>query len=92
MTSLSVYRDQRFQVSGDRSYGEGASTQGRFQGNLRELERLLSISCTLYVGNMSFYTSEEQVHELFSRAGDVRRIIMGLDRHKKTPCGFCFVE
>ena len=25
-------------------------------------------------------------------AGDVRRVIMGLDRHKKTPCGFCFVE
>lgn len=24
--------------------------------------------------------------------GEVKRIIMGLDRHKKTPCGFCFVE
>lgn len=33
-----------------------------------------------------------KVYELFGRAGDVRRVIMGLDRFKKTPCGFCFVE
>ena len=25
-------------------------------------------------------------------AGDVKRVIMGLDRVKMTPCGFCFVE
>ena len=24
--------------------------------------------------------------------GEVKRVIMGLDRMKKTPCGFCFVE
>ncbi len=41
---------------------------------------------------MSFFTTEEQIYELFSRAGDLKRIIMGLDRVKKTPCGFCFVE
>ena len=35
---------------------------------------------------------EEQVHEVFRQAGDIKRIIMGLDRLKKTPCGFCFVE
>lgn len=29
--------------------------------------------------------------QVFSRCGDVQRIIMGLDKHKKTPCGFCFV-
>ncbi len=28
---------------------------------------------------------------MFSRAGDVRRIIMGLDKHRMTPCGFAFV-
>lgn len=36
--------------------------------------------------------AEEQIYELFSQVGDVKRIIMGLDRHQKTPCGFCFVE
>lgn len=32
------------------------------------------------------------MYELFSRAGEIRRIVMGLDRLRKTPCGFCFVE
>lgn len=32
------------------------------------------------------------MYELFSKAGEIKRIIMGLDRKKKTPCGFCFVE
>jgi nuclear cap-binding protein subunit 2 len=59
---------------------------------MREQELLLSNSTTLYVGNLSYYTTEEQVYELFSRAGDVRRVIMGIDRFQKTPCGFCFVE
>ncbi|KAL6134106.1 hypothetical protein ACLB2K_059549 [Fragaria x ananassa] len=40
---------------------------------------------------MSFYTTEEQVYELFSRAGEIKKIIMGLDKNTKTPCGFCFV-
>lgn len=40
----------------------------------------------------SFFTTEEQIYELFSRVGDIKRIIMGLDRNQKTPCGFCFVE
>ena len=52
----------------------------------------LAVTCTLYIGNLSFYTTEEQVHALFSRCGDIRRIIMGLNKETKTPCGFCFVE
>ncbi|XP_028295231.1 nuclear cap-binding protein subunit 2-like isoform X1 [Gouania willdenowi] len=63
-----------------------------FKGQLGEQESLLKYSPTLYVGNLSFYTTEEQVHELFSKAGDVKRIIIGLDKVKKTACGFCFVE
>ncbi|KAK4057171.1 nuclear cap binding complex subunit [Microbotryomycetes sp. JL221] len=52
----------------------------------------LGQSTTVYVGNLSFYTTEEQIYELFSHVGDIKRIIMGLDRNSKTPCGFCFVE
>lgn len=37
-------------------------------------------STTLYVGNISFFTTETQVHEAFARCGTVKRIIMGLDR------------
>ncbi|KAJ3524841.1 hypothetical protein NM688_g8493 [Phlebia brevispora] len=59
---------------------------------------LLSRSTTLYIGNLSFYTTEEQIYELFSKCtspeegGGIKRIIMGLDRNTRTPCGFCFVE
>ncbi len=43
-------------------------------------------------------TTEEQIYELFNRCsrtslgGGIKRIIMGLDRNSKTPCGFAFVE
>jgi len=63
-----------------------------FQGTRQEQDKKLLTSSTLYVGNLSFYTTEEQIHELFNRAGDIKRIIMGLDKLRKTPCGFCFVE
>eukprot|EP00823_Brevimastigomonas_motovehiculus_P006994 TRINITY_DN6005_c0_g1_i1.p1 TRINITY_DN6005_c0_g1~~TRINITY_DN6005_c0_g1_i1.p1 ORF type:complete len:406 (-),score=159.65 TRINITY_DN6005_c0_g1_i1:36-1160(-) len=61
----------------------------------QEWEQLLAdlrSSTTLYVGNLSFFTTEEQIYELFSRCGMVKRVIMGLNRVNKTPCGFCFVE
>ncbi|KAG2518245.1 hypothetical protein JM18_007758 [Phytophthora kernoviae] len=57
-----------------------------------EQQRAMNRSSTLYIGNLSFFTSEVQLYELFSRVGTVKRVIMGLDRFKKTPCGFCFVE
>ncbi|KAK2147393.1 hypothetical protein LSH36_555g02017 [Paralvinella palmiformis] len=70
----------------------GAYRDQRYKGSRQQQEDLLLHSTTLYVGNLSFFTTEEQIHELFTRAGDVKRIIMGLDKFKKTPCGFCFVE
>ena len=48
-------------------------------------------SKTIYVGNISEYTKEEQIYELFSEVGSVQTVIMGLDRLKFTPCGFAFV-
>ncbi|KAK9866031.1 hypothetical protein WJX84_005567 [Apatococcus fuscideae] len=63
----------------------------RFKGSQEEFDHRLATSTTIYVGNLSFYTTEEQIHELFSKTGPVKRIIMGLDKNKKTPCGFCFV-
>ena len=63
-----------------------------FKGSRNDQERLLRDSTTLYVGNLSFYTTEEQLYELFGKCGDVKRIVMGLDKFKRTPCGFVFVE
>ncbi|RWR86502.1 Nuclear cap-binding protein subunit 2 [Cinnamomum micranthum f. kanehirae] len=63
----------------------------RFPGTQDDFEYALQASTTVYIGNLSFYTTEEQVYELFSRAGEIKKIIMGLDKNTKTPCGFCFV-
>jgi nuclear cap-binding protein subunit 2 len=57
-----------------------------------EAKDILKNTTTLYIGNLSFFTNEIQLYELFSKCGDVKRIIMGLNRNTKTPCGFCFVE
>jgi nuclear cap-binding protein subunit 2 len=54
--------------------------------------RALHNSTTLYVGNLAFTTRTRQVQQHFSYLGPVRKVQMGLDRIKKTPCGFCFVE
>jgi nuclear cap-binding protein subunit 2 len=52
----------------------------------------LKNSRTIYVGNLSFFTTEAQIRETFSIVGPIKRIIMGLNMITKTPCGFCFVE
>ena len=67
-------------------------TDRKYEGGQRQWQRAIESSTTLYIGNLSFYTTEEQLYALFGRVGEVKRIIMGLDRHMKTPCGFCFVE
>ena len=64
----------------------------KFDGSLEEYVACLRRSTTVYVGNLAFHTTEEQVHELFSKCGPLRRIVMGLDKNAMTPCGFCFVE
>lgn len=53
---------------------------------------MLKTSKTVYVGNLSFFTTEAQIHESFSVVGPIKRIVMGVNANTKTPCGFCFVE
>jgi nuclear cap-binding protein subunit 2 len=55
----------------------------RFHGTQEEYEAALQALTTVYIGNMSFYTTEEQAYELFSRAGEIKKIIMG---HAPQPC------
>lgn len=54
--------------------------------------RALHNSSTLYVGNLAFSTRTRHIHQHFSYLGPVKKVKMGLDRIKKTPCGFCFLE
>ena len=57
-----------------------------------EYAERLRTSTTLYVGNLSFFTLESQLLEFFSSCGQVINLIMGLNKVKMQPCGFCFVE
>ncbi len=46
----------------------------------------------LYVGNLPFNTSEDQVKELFSQVGEVQAVKIITDRETGRSRGFCFVE
>ncbi|MEM1331286.1 MAG: RNA-binding protein [Planctomycetota bacterium] len=46
----------------------------------------------LYVGNLPFSASEEEIHELFSQYGDVVSANLVMDRETGRPRGFGFVE
>jgi cold-inducible RNA-binding protein len=50
------------------------------------------VSKKLYVGNLSFNTTEAQVQELFSAYGTVRSAQLINDRDTGRPKGFGFVE
>eukprot|EP01017_Pseudomicrothorax_dubius_P049392 TRINITY_DN917_c0_g1_i8.p1 TRINITY_DN917_c0_g1~~TRINITY_DN917_c0_g1_i8.p1 ORF type:complete len:194 (+),score=34.91 TRINITY_DN917_c0_g1_i8:85-666(+) len=57
-----------------------------------DYQRKLDTSTTVYVGNLSVYTKEECIYEMFSKCGDIKKLIMGMNKRTYTPCGFCFVE
>ena len=46
----------------------------------------------LYVGNMDYSTTQEQIRELFSQAGEVTDVSLITDRETGRPKGFGFVE
>jgi len=50
------------------------------------------MSSNLYVGNLSFDTREEDLHELFTGYGEVVSAKVIMDRDTGRPRGFGFVE
>jgi cold-inducible RNA-binding protein len=46
----------------------------------------------IYVGNMSFDTSEEELRQAFGKFGEVTSVRIITDRHTGRPRGFGFVE
>lgn len=47
---------------------------------------------SIYVGNMPYTASREQISELFSKYGKVHGVKIIMDRDSQKPKGFCFVE
>ncbi len=46
----------------------------------------------LYVGNLSYNVSEDELRELFSQAGEIKEVTLIMDRDTRRPKGFGFVE
>lgn len=51
-----------------------------------------NLSKKIYVGNLSFAATEQQVRELFAEHGEIESIAMINDRDSGQFRGFCFVE
>jgi len=50
------------------------------------------VAKNLYVGNMAFSTTEDQLREAFSQFGTVTKVQVITDRETGRPRGFAFVE
>lgn len=55
-------------------------------------EEISAVTKRIYVGNLSFRATEDQVRDLFSPYGEVEAVAMITDRETGKFRGFCFVE
>src|SRR6476469_5864605 len=53
---------------------------------------LATVAKNLYVGNMSFSTTEDELRELFAQYGTVTKVQLIMDRETGRPRGFAVVE
>ncbi|KAK5570485.1 nuclear cap binding complex subunit [Exophiala xenobiotica] len=81
MTTSTVERLDRpstyYSGRNKRKYGRDRPDEREAAEKQASEDEMLKDATTLYVGNL---------------CGEIKRLIMGLDRYQKTPCGFCFVE
>lgn len=63
-----------------------------FKGTQEEYLNALKNSKTIYVSNIPENIKEERLWHIFSMVGNIKRVIMGVNKSHLTFCGFCFVE
>lgn len=47
---------------------------------------------TIYIGNLSYQATEEDIREVFTEYGTVQRVVLPIDRETGRMRGFAFVE
>lgn len=47
---------------------------------------------TIYIGNLSYQATEEDIREVFAEYGEVKRVVLPIDRETGRMRGFAFVE
>ena len=60
-------------------------------GVVTDLTRKVTVGTRLFIGNLSFETSQQQIQEAFAAAGEVREVALPTDRETGRPRGFAFV-
>ena len=50
------------------------------------------MNCRLYVGNLNYSTTEQELRDAFSAVGTVSSVSLVMDRETGRPRGFAFVE
>ncbi len=60
--------------------------------NISHTQRSAAISTKVFVGNLSFRTTEQQLADTLSAAGQVTHVHLGTDRETGRSRGFAFVE
>lgn len=50
------------------------------------------MSARIFVGNLDFKTTSEEIESLFSEAGEIQEVFLPSDRQTGRPRGFAFVE
>jgi RNA recognition motif-containing protein len=58
----------------------------------RSIKEIGKMEAKLYVGNLSYTTSEDELRTLFAQAGEVASVAVIKDRDSGTSKGFGFVE
>lgn len=47
---------------------------------------------TIYIGNLSYQATEDDLKEVFAEYGDIKRVVLPMDRETGRMRGFAFVE
>ena len=71
------------------SIGMAVKLLGLIQPKVKDLNKM---DVKLYVGNLSFSTTEDELRTLFAQAGTVTSVALIKDRDTGTSKGFAFVE
>lgn len=85
---MSEFKDKYF----PRNFEMNSYRDRNFQGTEEEYREILKNTNTIYIGEMDSGVEEEQIWSLFGLVGEIKRVIMGINRSSLYPCGFAFVE
>lgn len=61
-------------------------------GEADELKRIESDQRSIYIGNVNYTATDDDLLELFAACGEIERVKIGVDKWTKKPKGFAYME